>query len=476
MSTPEILKLAKRFHASRRGDDYIVPIRKIADALGVPYAAAMRKATELGAEKLSLGDYLFPAELLDSVTEDADTDNNEIPAAPPKPVDPRENGSHNRRTSDSAEHPKAGIAPKTSTALVPVESREIPPVAAETDTGTEVPPEIVLEPNEKGVYEAVAPAPSKINAAVIPAELKTRRQWVMWRHETRDGKPTKIPYQTNGRRAQSNNPTTWTSLENALRHVSRFDGIGYVFSENDPYCGIDIDNCLDANREAKSWAEPILKELDSVAYREISPSGVGVKAWTTAQLPAYAGNKVSVDDGHLEIYDHSRYFTMTSDPYISGCSYSGLIYPGQHVVDWLIREYFPKPNPPSEPQPRSPASPLFSSTGKLIAEIRNSKQGTKFDKLFNGNWTDYKVGTEGASRADEALCCMIAFWEQDPAAIDAVFRQSKLMRPKWDEKHRGDGATYGQMTIEFALNNLRETYKPRRRHKRRRKRQRYQWL
>jgi len=28
----------------------------------------------------------------------------------------------------------------------------------------------------------------------IPAELKALPQWLLWRLETRDGKPTKVPY------------------------------------------------------------------------------------------------------------------------------------------------------------------------------------------------------------------------------------------------------------------------------------------
>ena len=39
----------------------------------------------------------------------------------------------------------------------------------------------------------------------------------------------------------------------------------------------------------------------------------------------------------------------------------------------------------------------------------------------------------------------------DPALVDAAFRRSGLMRPKWDERHYSDGQTYGQGTIETAL-------------------------
>ncbi len=29
----------------------------------------------------------------------------------------------------------------------------------------------------------------------IPPELKARPQWVVWRQEVKDGRPTKVPYQ-----------------------------------------------------------------------------------------------------------------------------------------------------------------------------------------------------------------------------------------------------------------------------------------
>src|SRR5207302_1260564 len=39
----------------------------------------------------------------------------------------------------------------------------------------------------------------------------------------------------------------------------------------------------------------------------------------------------------------------------------------------------------------------------------------------------------------------------DPAKVDLAFRQSGLMRDKWDEPHRADGTTYGWMTINQAF-------------------------
>lgn len=42
--------------------------------------------------------------------------------------------------------------------------------------------------------------------------------------------------------------------------------------------------------------------------------------------------------------------------------------------------------------------------------------------------------------------------------MDRLFRQSGLMRPKWDERHSARGETYGQMTIAKALVSAREVY------------------
>ena len=87
----------------------------------------------------------------------------------------------------------------------------------------------------------------------VPAELKALRQWVAWSKEQRDDKPTKIPYQVNRREAQSNHQQTWTDYQTVCDHRDDFSGIGFVFSADDPYCGIDLDNCLDDTGRMKAW-------------------------------------------------------------------------------------------------------------------------------------------------------------------------------------------------------------------------------
>ena len=285
----------------------------------------------------------------------------------------------------------------------------------------------------------------------VPTELKARPQWLVWKNETRDGKPTKVPYQINGKRAQANQLNTWTDYQTAMSHRHDFSGIGFVFSENDPYCGIDLDNCLDDNGKVKAWAEPIIERLKPVAYGEVSPSSKGIKFWTQAVLPENAKHKAYIDTETgeaIEVYDRGRFFTVTGKG-------QGVLGGGSHAVNWLVQEYLKlEPSPQPRP-PRAAPSSNLKSADEVISHIRESKQCHKFDALMAGNTTGY--GSQ--SEADLALCSVVAFWTQDPTVIDTIFRQSKLYnRPKWDEPHRGDKATYGTMTIETALSGKTKTY------------------
>ena len=51
----------------------------------------------------------------------------------------------------------------------------------------------------------------------VPDDLTELDQWVLWRFEAHKDKPTKVPYQANGQLADSTNPGTWTTFDEALR-------------------------------------------------------------------------------------------------------------------------------------------------------------------------------------------------------------------------------------------------------------------
>lgn len=145
----------------------------------------------------------------------------------------------------------------------------------------------------------------------IPPELRQLPQWIRWRWE-RDEKRvawTKIPVQsTSARNAATNRRDTWTSFQDAQENVGRHDtdGLGFVFTEMDPYCGVDIDGCRNAaTGELSEFASEVIELLAS--YVEVSATGTGVHIIVRAALPNGAGRK----RGCLEIYDRGRYFAFT---------------------------------------------------------------------------------------------------------------------------------------------------------------------
>jgi len=76
--------------------------------------------------------------------------------------------------------------------------------------------------------------------------------------------------------ASSTDPETWASFETALEYADteNADGIGFVFTDDDPIVGVDLDDCRDpASDDVDDTALDIIERFDS--YTEISPSGTG---------------------------------------------------------------------------------------------------------------------------------------------------------------------------------------------------------
>lgn len=96
----------------------------------------------------------------------------------------------------------------------------------------------------------------------------------------------------------------------------------------------------------------------------------------------------------------------------------------------------------------------------LIAKAMCAKNGQRFTDLWNGKTAAYKSQSE----AELALCGFLAFWtRKDAFRIDCLYRKSGLHRAKWDERHSGDGRTYGEITIQYAIEKTKNEYSPRNR-------------
>lgn len=284
----------------------------------------------------------------------------------------------------------------------------------------------------------------------IPFELKSLPQWILWRKENRGGKPTKVPYQVTGEMAQANNRRTWSTFATAVKFYLQgdYDGIGFVFSRQDNYIGIDIDKCV-VDGKINDFATEIINTLDS--YTEFSPSGNGMHIIIKGNLPQSVLGTGRKNTKHgLEIYSYGRYFSFTGNR-----ENSNEVYERTDEIAEVFEQYFDD----SDIQGRVNLAEFEKdeikiSNNDLWERMFRSKNGDDIRSLFNGNLVK---GDHSAS--DLALCNHLAFWTGKSATrMDSMFRETGLMRDKWDVIHfRETNETYGERTIATAITSTTTT-------------------
>lgn len=266
----------------------------------------------------------------------------------------------------------------------------------------------------------------------VPEELKRAKQWVCWefRWSIRSKAWAKVPVQINGRPASSTDNSTWETFDACSSAYKRagYDGLGFVFSKDSPFVGIDLDGCVkevDGALELTPFASQLVTQLGT--YTELSPSQTGL------HLIGKAGNiqaaKGTCSGNEVELYRDARFFTTTGRVWDEPLKIAD--------VDVHIRRLFSDVKQESKVK-----SAIASADRKLTQALRDS--GIK--ALFDGDITGYVSQSE----ADMALCSRLAYYSGGSSeTLDAMFRKSKLFRDKWDEQHGAD--TYGGLTIAKAL-------------------------
>jgi hypothetical protein len=268
---------------------------------------------------------------------------------------------------------------------------------------------------------------------MIPQEFKEYRQWVSWKPVEKNGKMTKIPITRDNRNASTTNPDTWDTWERIKSRKRR----GFVFTKDDPFVFIDLDECIDENGKLEPWAEEIVTLIDS--YTEYSPSMRGLHIFCIGQLKK-PGNRSK----KIEIYDSKRYSTLTGKVFPE-CRET--IEEREEQLDALHRKYFPKEY--EEPKARERTSSNLEDD-EILEIVKKAQKSDKFLALWNRDTSGYNSHSE----ADMALCRLLSFYTQDEHQIDRLFRQSGLYRKKWDRED------YRKGIFEKVLRGQKETYTP----------------
>ena len=284
----------------------------------------------------------------------------------------------------------------------------------------------------------------------IPEELKQVPNWCCYQlieDEARPEKPKKIPKNAKtGGNAQSNNPETWCTYEEAVEGLRKynFNGLGFFFSK--PYFGVDIDGISDEidayqHGDTNNIVSEFIHGLQS--YAEYSVSGKGIHIICKGELPRGGRRKANV-----EMYQEGRFFIMTACP----ASEYTEVKDCTNAIKPLHEKYIGGESSKGVKQIQQ----LEIDDSEIIRLASQSNQGQAFRMLYSGQWQGWYPSQ---SEADMAFCNMLAFWcGCDHYKMDAIMRSSGLMRDKWDRKQ--SGTTYGVMVLNKAIRECREVYTP----------------
>lgn len=279
--------------------------------------------------------------------------------------------------------------------------------------------------------------------------LSAYRQFVVYRiapSVNRPGKTDKFPcdYRT-GQVINAHDPQHWTDYATAKATAIAWGegwGVGFVFTENDPFWFLDIDGCLIDGQ----WS-PLavsLCQMFSGAAIEVSGSRTGLHIFGTGKPPAHKSRNQAYG---LEFYTSGRFVALTELNAVgdAGADMSA-------VLPMLVATYF-QPDAATSTESEWNDGPCEEWNGPADdSELwRRAMQSRSTNAAFGNraSFADLWLANESvlavaypdpargydASAADAALAQHLSFWTgKDCARIRRLMEQSSLVRDKWERE------------------------------------------
>ncbi len=285
------------------------------------------------------------------------------------------------------------------------------------------------------------------NAPQAPAAFTPYPQFILWRLEHRPGepKPAKVPFDPRtGSRTNPHDPANWLSHDEAASFLAVYPdaGLGFVFTENDPFTFIDVDSCVQPDGTLTALATDIYSRFPGAAF-EWSTSQTGFHLFVTGPVPEpFRKNNRQL---HIECYTSKRFVALTGigaqgdasidhtaalaafrDAYLAtdGATIDDADWTDAPVPEW---------NGPTDDDE------LIALGCRMTSAASAFNGRATFADLWNGNeerLTDtYPSDTDvfGRSEADSALFSHLAFLTgKDCERMERIARRSALYRDKWE--------------------------------------------
>lgn len=282
------------------------------------------------------------------------------------------------------------------------------------------------------------------------APMGAYRQFIVYMVQpsrTRPGKTDKFPcdFRT-GVVVGAHDPQYWTDAQTAIAAAVNFGavyGVGFVFTEVDPFWFLDVDNCLLPDNTWSPTATYFCQAFGGAAI-EVSHSGKGLHIFGIGRPPEHGCKN---QDLSLEFYHTGRFVALTGINAVGNASKDC-----SEILPWLVQSYFPPSLARADasgwtdsPQEgwRGPADDEELIRRALRSQSTASAFGGRasFADLWTGNvealarcYPD-PIRAYDASSADAALAQHLAFWTgNDCERIRRLMGNSALARDKWERE------------------------------------------
>lgn len=250
--------------------------------------------------------------------------------------------------------------------------------------------------------------------------------WCGWRLTEKGKEPFNL---STGQHAKSNDETTFSTYPILLNNIHKYlkydgnrqiGGIGLGIFRG--YSAIDIDHCVDEDRNISDMAQDIMDHCRS--YTEYSPSGTGIRIIFKTQVRIDKGEYyINNRSNGLEIYisDNTNKFVSITGNKIYGDTIEEV------DISYILAKYMKK--------------------GGF-----NLERALKKDPKLNELWNSKAPGSgSNESEIDMALACKLAFYlKNDENEIKRYFEQSPYFTSKDAAHKRKWAGSYSMDTIRAA--------------------------
>lgn len=283
------------------------------------------------------------------------------------------------------------------------------------------------------------------------AALGNYRQFIGYRlvpDVNRPGKVHKKPVNIwTGHTHNPHDPAIWATFGEVAQAVAagRVDGVGFVFTEADPFWFLDIDGALQGGK----WS-PLAQDLinrTAGAAIEVSQSGTGLHLFGSGPVPDHGCKNIALG---LELYTAERFVALTgrqaSGDVLADC--------GPAMLQ-IVADFFPPgagqtgagdewtDEPCEEWNGHTDDKALLEHAYKSGSVASKLGGRASFAQLFEGDQDalataypdDHGARPYDESSADAALAQHLAFWTgRDCERIQRLMELSALKRDKWDRE------------------------------------------